>query len=75
VRGCVHVRHFLLLLVLLEASLIKVFMSHRRLGPWLKAVLVPRSYVKLSFLIRIGQLTEAFLIKVIQLSMLIQGTL
>jgi hypothetical protein len=75
VRRGVHVRHFLLLLVLLEASLIKVFMSHRRLGPRLKAVLVPWSHVKLSFLVRIGQLTETFLIKVIQLSMLIQGTL
>lgn len=75
VRRGVHVRHFLLLLVLLEASLIEVFMSYRRLGPTLKGVLVPRSHVKLSFLVRIGQLTVTFLVKVIQLSMLIQGTL
>jgi hypothetical protein len=74
VRRGVHVRHFLLL-VLLEASLIEVLMSHRRLGSRLEAILVPWSDVKLSFLIRIGQLTITFLIQVIELSMLIQGSL
>jgi hypothetical protein len=74
VRRGVHVRHFLLL-VLLESSLIEVLMSNRRLGPRLEAILVAWSDVKLSFLIRIGQLTIPFLIQVIELSMLIKGSL
>jgi len=74
VRRGVHVRHFLLL-VLLESSLIEVLMSNRRLGPRLEAILVGRSDVKLSFLIRIGLLTIPLLIQVIELSMLIKGSL
>jgi hypothetical protein len=61
--------------VLLEASLIEVFMSHRRLGSSLIAILVRRSHVKLSFLTRIGQLTVSLLVQVVKLSMLIQGAL
>ena len=73
-RRGVHVRHFLLLM-LLEASLIEVFMPHRRLGPSLIAILVSRSYVKLSFLNRIVQLAVSLLVQVVQLSMLIQVAL